>query len=239
MEAEEWRSVKDFEGLYEVSNLGRVRSLDRIVTDRLGRNLPFKGKVISPANVSGYCQVLLTNQDFKKYKKVHRLVAEAFLENPLEYDQINHIDSDKSNNNVSNLEWCNGRQNCTHKVENSGKTLPVGVAFFRGKFTATFTLKQVIYHLGTFNKQKDAEELYKNTLANYLEKGIIPKKGVDRKRYCNYKGVYYSQSSGKYYSQCLIKGDRHSSQMFSTEDEAYEHLCAVKDYYKLYNKYPV
>lgn len=238
MEIEEWRPIKDFEGLYEVSNLGQVKSLDRVVIDRLGRKLPFKGKILIPANVVGYSQVMLTNQDFKKYKKVHRLVAEAFLENPLEYDQVNHKDSIKSNNHVSNLEWCNGRQNCTHKVENSGKTLPVGITLFRGKFVATLTIKQEIYHLGTFKEQKEAEITYKKHLSSFLKSGIIPKKGVERERYCSYKGVYFSQSTGKYYSQCSIKGDKYSSKMFCTEDEAFEHLCAAKDYYKLYNKYP-
>ena len=97
---EEWRDIEGYEGLYQVSNLGRVRSLNcrghkgciGILTPRLD------GK--------GYEMVALYKEGKARNTKVHRLVAQAFIPNPNNYPQVNHKDENKINNNVSNLEWC-------------------------------------------------------------------------------------------------------------------------------------
>ena len=98
---EEWRPVKDYEGLYEVSSLGRVKSL------WLGKERILK----LVANTNGYLRVQLYKDGKQQMKKVHRLVAEAFLENPLGLPQVNHLDEVKTNNAVSNLEWCDCKYN--------------------------------------------------------------------------------------------------------------------------------
>lgn len=98
---EVWRDIKNYEGLYEVSNFGNVRSL------KFG-----KIKYLKPANNGfGYYHVILCKNGQKKYFKVHRLVANAFIENPNGYNEINHIDEDKTNNKVENLEWCTHKYN--------------------------------------------------------------------------------------------------------------------------------
>ena len=103
---EEWRPVVGYEGLYEVSNTGRVRSLDRFYY-RL-----HKGKVLSPAKDRyGYLTVTLNYNGKSKTIKIHRLVAQAFIENPDNLPQVNNIDEDKSNNSVENLEWCTAKYN--------------------------------------------------------------------------------------------------------------------------------
>ena len=101
-----WRPIEGYEGLYEVSNLGRVRSLDRFFY-RL-----HKGKVLSPTKDRyGYLTVTLNYNGKSKTIKIHRLVAQAFLPNPDNLPQVNHKDEVKSNNCVDNLEWCSAKYN--------------------------------------------------------------------------------------------------------------------------------
>ena len=105
---EEWRPVVGYEGLYEVSNTGRVRSVDRYVKTCYGSYRLHKGKVLSPGiRPDGYLVVSLQYRMFR----VHRLVSEAFLPNPDNLPQVNHKDEDKSNNRVDNLEWCDSKYN--------------------------------------------------------------------------------------------------------------------------------
>lgn len=111
--SEEWRPIEGYEGLYEVSNTGRVRSLDMYVKIGYGNYRLHKGKVISLLKKGeyGYIQVNLCYNG-KLYKKyVHRLVAQAFIPNPDNLPEVNHKDEDKTNNSVENLEWCDRKYN--------------------------------------------------------------------------------------------------------------------------------
>ena len=103
-----WKPVIGYEGLYEVSNLGRVRSIDRLVKYSNGQIHLHKGRMLSPGLVHklGYLQVALCNNGKIKHKMVYRLVAEAFLPNPDNLPQVNHKDENPFNNCVENLEWC-------------------------------------------------------------------------------------------------------------------------------------
>lgn len=101
-----WKDVVDYEGLYEVSNYGRVKNKKR---DRL----------LSPhSDRAGYIKVGLYKDGKQKGQFVHRLVAMAFIDNPEEKSDVNHIDGDKSNNHVENLEWNTRSENLTHAYEN-------------------------------------------------------------------------------------------------------------------------
>lgn len=108
---EQWRPVKGYEGLYEVSNFGRVKSL--------GNNKSRKEKILKPEkHRNGYFRVDLYKDGKVKHFYVHRLVAEAFIPNPYGFEQINHKNEDKTNNAVSNIEWCSAKYNINYGSHN-------------------------------------------------------------------------------------------------------------------------
>lgn len=106
-----WKDIKGYEGLYQVSNLGRVKSLSRI--DARGWNR--KEKILKATKTKhGYLQLSLRKNKKERKYLIHRIVAESFLENKYNYSDVNHIDEDKTNNKLSNLEWCNRTYNCNY-----------------------------------------------------------------------------------------------------------------------------
>ena len=115
---EQWRDiiiekngvVYDYSGIYEVSNLGRVRSVDRV--DSRGRRL--EGRILKQNKNKGYLSVALCGKVFK----VHRLVATVFVPNPNNLPQVNHLDENKHNNRVDNLEWVTAKDNMNYGTRN-------------------------------------------------------------------------------------------------------------------------
>ena len=118
VEEEIWKDIKDFEGYYQVSNLGRIRSVDRYVHGRYN-NMQFKQgqimKILHNKRVNVY-EVHLKKLGQRKCIKVHRLVANAFLENDdvIKKTTVNHIDGKRSNNAANNLEWSSYSENLQH-----------------------------------------------------------------------------------------------------------------------------
>lgn len=113
----EWRDIKGYEGHYQVSDTGLVRSVDRIVVYKDGRKRIFNGKIIRlKYDHNGYPRVCLSKNNKGIEYYTHRLVAEAFIPNPLKLPQVNHKDEKPSNSNVDNLEWCDGKYNVRYSV---------------------------------------------------------------------------------------------------------------------------
>ena len=109
---ETWKDINGYEGYYQISNQGNVRSVDRFdgVHDR-------QGTIIKPIlKQNGYLQVGLRKHGTRKWIGVHRLVAIHFIENPNNKPQVNHIDGNKQNNIVENLEWVTVKENQDHAV---------------------------------------------------------------------------------------------------------------------------
>ena len=116
---EVWKPVKGFEGYYEVSNLGRVKRLDRYDYG-CGYARFYKGRILKNLTykTTGYLHVQLCKSGTIVNKSVHRLVAETFIPNPYNLPQVNHKDEDKSNNVVDNLEWCSSLYNSRYGTKN-------------------------------------------------------------------------------------------------------------------------
>lgn len=122
---EVWKDIKGFEGIYQVSNYGRIKSI-----------VKYNKLMKSALDKSGYLKICLTDFKHKKHTfKVHRLVAENFLENEIGKEQVNHIDGNKKNNKVENLEWCTQSENMQHAFKNN--------LIFRGKGKESHRAKAV------------------------------------------------------------------------------------------------
>lgn len=130
---ETWLDIRGYEGCYQVSNYGKVRSLDRYVRAVHDSVQIRRGQIIKPTLMpNGYLSVGL-NKDMKRtIKYIHRLVAEAFIDNPNCYKEVNHKDEDKTNNSVENLEWCSHKYNINYGSAKS----KIRKAHLDGKFGA-------------------------------------------------------------------------------------------------------
>lgn len=107
-----WKDIQGFENIYQVSNMGNVRSLDRVLSN--GRHI--KGVTLKQKyDKDGYCSVNLVNCRKRTYARVHRLVCEAFLDNPNHYKLVNHKNGIRDDNRVENLEWCDNSYNQWHR----------------------------------------------------------------------------------------------------------------------------
>ena len=113
-----WKDIDGFEN-YQISNYGKVKSKERLVSNACRSYLKPEQILKTHVMKCGYLAVVLRDSEQKKHLlKVHRLVAEHFIPNPNGLPQVNHIDGDKTNSNFENLEWCTPKQNTNHAIEN-------------------------------------------------------------------------------------------------------------------------
>lgn len=125
-----WKTVDGYEGYYEVSNLGRVRSLDRVVIDSIGRARHIKGKMKAQnLNTDGYPTVNLSKDGIDKRISVHILVGKAFVDGYFDCAEINHIDCDRTNNRFDNLEWVSHNENIKYSID-MGNHISVSANYF-------------------------------------------------------------------------------------------------------------
>lgn len=153
-----WKPVVGYEGYYEVSNTGKVRSVDRIVIDKKGRQYFRKGTELKQNIDRGYCRVSITKDGIKETLKVHRLVALAFIPNPDNLPQVNHKDENKQNNNVENLEWvtCKDNQNYGTRTQRSADSHKKSIAMLD---------KETLKEIKIFNSLQEAA-IFLNTPVN-------------------------------------------------------------------------
>ena len=157
---EVYRAIKDHEGSYEVSNLGNVRSLDRVVKHWRGNDKKLKGFVLTPVcSIKGYQRIELSQEGLRKIFLVHRLVAEAFLPNPENKSEVNHKNGIKSDNRAENLEWCTASENIHHAFDTGLKVMTKGEDCTWAKLTESQVRKIKFEHKGML--VREIAELYK------------------------------------------------------------------------------
>ena len=117
LENEQWKDISGYEGYYQVSNLGRIKSLTRKENGSVGFYIRQGDLVKCSPTGYGYTKVILCVGGVKRMELVHRLVAKAFIPNPNNYPCVNHKDENKSNNHANNLEWCTYKYNVRYSLQ--------------------------------------------------------------------------------------------------------------------------
>ena len=152
-----WKDIDGYNGLYEVSNLGRIKNHKT-------------GRILKPhLRGNGYLTVQLYNgSGFGSVKLIHRLVATAFIPNPSQYPIINHKDEIKHNNNVDNLEWCNNSYNVTYGSRR--KTIPWNKGLRTGSLSVETRMKMSISHTGRVFSQESKHKIAESLKRYHREK---------------------------------------------------------------------
>ena len=166
---EAWKDIEGYEGLYQISSFGRVKSLKGWD----GRKYVERVKILAPysqqMNVNYSRSVVKLHKDGKKKDyKVHRLVAKAFLENPNNYSIVNHKDGNPLNNNVENLEWCTQKQNVIHALEDELKVARI-------KTIDRETMVSLLNNNFNYDEISEILGVAKGTVFNYIRKFDIKK----------------------------------------------------------------
>ena len=164
-----WKDIPSYEGYYQVSNLGRVKSLERVVRNRYGDFLKKESILKSRDSKGYYCVVLCKNGRIKNYK-VHKLVAMAFLNHkPCGMKKVvHHIDNNKMNNKLSNLEIISQRENSYTHCVGTSKYTGVSWCNTRNKWISQISINNKTKFLGYFTAEIEASIAYQNALNNLV-----------------------------------------------------------------------
>ena len=115
-----WKDIKDYEGLYQINELGEIKRLPYIQSHpyRIGYNMNFKGGILKQSfDRDGYKLITIWKNNKSKTYRVHRLVTQAFIPNPNNKPEVNHINGIKDDNRVENLEWSTSKENINHSIQ--------------------------------------------------------------------------------------------------------------------------
>lgn len=139
MEEEIWKDIDGYDGVYKISSIGRIVRADRIRTriTKLGKTSYIKepSKIMKKClDVDGYSVTRITKDGQRKFFKVHRLVAMAFIPNPENKSEVNRINFIKDDNRVENLEWVTPKENVNHMVSNGRNNVSHGESHYASKF---------------------------------------------------------------------------------------------------------
>ena len=222
MEKEIWKDVLGYEGLYEISNMGNIRSLTRVVITKKGNKRVRQGKVLRFGLTRGYKIVCLTNNKKARTFTVHKLMAINFLNHtPCGHKEVvNHKDFDRLNNKISNLELISQRENTNKKhIKSSSKFVGVTFSKKRNIWSSAIVKEGKRIYLGSSNSEEEASNLYENALLAIENGGEINRKV--REKVSGYKYVTFQKGVNKWKAGHNY-GDMKHLGYFNTELEAKE-----------------
>lgn len=217
-----WKDIPEYEGYYQASNIGRIRSLDRLIENERIGNYIRKGVVLSPKITQrGYLSVALSKKSKTNHFMIQILVAMAFLGHKKSgYDKIvNHKDLNKKNNNIGNLEVISQRENIIHYRNIVNKNY-IGVHLIKGRYMAKTSIKGKSINLGWFSDPLEASKKYNESIElikNNKPIEIYKKPQTSSK----YKGVSFCKNSNKWRASFFYKNKHYNVGLFKNEYEAH------------------
>lgn len=170
-----WKDIIGYEGYYQISNLGSVKSLEREVNRKYNKAVIKESILKARLTDKNYYFVTLSINRIKKKKTIHRLLAIHFIDNPMNKEQVNHIDKNKLNNNLCNLEWVSCRENICHSNSFKNRSSKyIGVTFRKkyNKWESAIRFNGKSVSLGNFSSE---EEAYNERVKFERNNGIINK----------------------------------------------------------------
>jgi hypothetical protein len=232
-----WKDIPGYEGIYQVSDMGNVKSLSREVLRNGKYPIIIKEKILKPpANSHGYLVVILCNNGLKKTMKVHTLVAMAFFNhkpNGTHKIVVDHINNNKLDNRLVNLQLISQRENSS-KDKKGGTSKYVGVRSSAiNKWRAEIYINGKLKHLGYFTDEYEAHLAYQKALKMYHEGNLSFMKPKEFS--CKYKGVYWHKSKNKWVARIKVDGKVKYLGYFTDEYEA--HLVYQKALNEYQNKF--
>ena len=236
-ETEVWKGVPGYEGYYQVSDLGRVRSLDRVITYKRGARRLLKGKMLNPTMNNGYKQVTLAMKGRHKAFKFSQLVAMAFLGHKPDGHRlvVDHINGNRSDDRVENLRIVTHRANVSTCFRTDNGTLRseyVGVYWNINslKWYSHIYYNGINIHLGLFDNETDASNAYQEALSK-IKNGSFNPNDYKPKFSSKYKGVSFHKASNKWRARIIIKGSEKFLGYFNNEiDASNAYQKALKEY---------
>lgn len=226
-EKEIWKDVPGYEGYYQASNLGRVRSLDRIITYSNGYDRFYKGGVMNGSVNNGYRQTALHINGIRRNFKFSQLVAMAFLNHEPNGMKmvVDHINGVRSDDRVENLRIVTNRANlstCFRSDRDSLSSEYVGVNWDKkpSKWRALIEYKGVSVHLGYYNTEIEASKAYQLALSK-IEDGSFNADDYKPNHTSKHRGVHFNKAMNKWRAQIMINGKRKHLGYFKTELEAH------------------
>lgn len=220
---EQWKYVVNYEGFYQVSDLGRIKSISRNILRNGVYFFQSKGKILKQGMNKGYLLISLYTNGTCKTRKSHQLVAEAFLNHkPCGLKLVvNHKNFIRTDNRVENLEIVTQRENANKKhLKSTSKYVGVFLDKRNKKWVSMIYIKDKLKRLGYFTTELEASKYYENALKAHLnnEEIIVKQPNFTSK----YKGVAWHKRDGKWTSVIVINGKTKHLGYFKTEIEAHE-----------------
>lgn len=232
---EVWRDVPGYEGYYQASDMGRVRSVGRTVLTKNGQERFYKGKIIDGSNMDGYKQLALSRDGKRKSFLIHQLVAICFLDHTPDGHKfvIDHIDGDKLNNNVENLQIVTNRDNLSTCHRNDGNILSskfTGVNWHKNssKWESKIQYEGKQIYLGLYDNELDASNAYQKALGKINDNTFNPE-DYKPKFTSKYKGVSFKKNRKKWVAQSYINGKQTYLGSFATEEEAHQAIQNINN----------